>query len=130
MRIAAALLTAALALAGCSGLEENDFDGRLRALDGAYQRGKQAHDQYVKLGIKVDDETACNDAWSSSGAKDEESITRYTQDEKGERVEDKGFQELRRLSFINGCLNRPNDLTTPSASAPAVGPAVPTASAR
>ena len=111
----------------CSG-ESDSFEGRLQALDGAYTRGQQARESISKLGIQIDTETACNDAWVKTGVRDEETDTRYTENEDGKRVEDKAFQEMRRLSFINGCMNRPNNLSSTQPSAPASAP-TPSASA-
>ncbi|MGX7675621.1 hypothetical protein [Plantactinospora sp. DSM 117369] len=54
----------------------------------------------------------------TSGAKDAENDMH--------RDENEAFQNLRRFSFINGCMNRPNDL--PATNAPTLPDSSPTTS--
>ncbi len=127
--VAAALTAVVVLISGC---ETNDFEGRLRALDGAYERGKQARARYDKVGIAVGTEAACNDAWVSTGTRDEEQEPRNIKDPNtGKSHADTNFQELRRQSFINGCMLRPNTLTSPGASPAATAvPSVAASTAR
>src|SRR5690349_24722946 len=118
--LAAAIILPLVTASGCT--ESNDFEGRLKALDGAYTRGQQARERLTKVGLPIDTETACNDAWTSTGTRDEEELTRRTTDGKGKQVKDEAFQELRRPSFVNGCMGRPNQLTSAPPSAPSPKP--------
>lgn len=118
------LTIALLAPSACAGgewfnVDDDSFEDRLTALNGAYKRGQKARQEIARVGIVLDNEVTCAEAWVTTGTRDEESRTRYTKDENGRQVVDKQFQELRRVSFINGCMNRPNDLTSVSPSTPA-----------
>lgn len=125
------MIIAAMALsAACSPGESDDFQGRLRALDGAYSRGKEARAKYDKVGINIGTETACDDAWVSTGTRDEEPYPRYITDPKtGKQAVDSAFQELRRESFINGCMGRANNLNPSASTRPSVSATPPSTAA-
>ena len=112
LRATGTALLLLVALSGCGASADilngsDSFDDRLEALDAVYKQGQTARNSMTKLGLVVD-ETSCDSSWVTSGAKDAE-------DDMGRR-EDKPFQELRHLSFINGCMDRPNKL--PATNAP------------
>lgn len=123
----AALLLAAVGLAsGCGTVSDwgdhgNTFEDRQQALDSVYAQGKSARKEMTKLGIVVN-EKSCENSWVTSGARDAEknSMIAGVQD----RAEDNDFQNLRRLSFINGCRDRPNRIspTTAPSLEPTVSP--------
>jgi hypothetical protein len=90
----------------------DSFEDRQEALDAVYEQGRSARRSMEKLGVIVD-ETSCGSSWVTSGAKAAENDLARG----GSRGKpDVAFQDLRRLSFINGCMNRPNDL--PATNAP------------
>lgn len=112
-----ALGAAALAIGGCGRVGDifdgtDSFDDRLEAIESVYEQGKDSRRLMDKTGIVVD-EGSCASAWVTSGAKDAE-------DDMGSRYSDVDFQERRKLSFINGCMDRPNKL--PPVNAPSLTP--------
>ena len=122
-------LAALLTLTGC---EEPDFvdddqpADRVEALEKAHRQGKESQKDVNKVGVLLEDEAQCSDAYYRLGY-DTDDVTRYKSGTDLPRKPDTDFAELRRLSFINGCLGRPNDLpainlpspgTTPSPGAP------------
>ncbi|GIF17187.1 hypothetical protein [Actinoplanes teichomyceticus] len=120
VKVAAAAVTA-ICLTGCSMIADvtdsgDSFEDRAEALDAVYEQGKQSRKKMEKLGVIVD-ETSCGSSWVTSGAKDAENDMDTT---RNNRANDVNFQELRRLSFINGCMDRPNSL--PAVVAPSLRP--------
>lgn len=116
------VLLAGLALSGCGYIGDvvdngDSFEDRAEALSAVYDQGKQARKSMTKVGVVVD-ETSCGSAWVTSGAKDAENDMSDNYSSGNNRAADVNFQELRRLSFINGCMDRPNQL--PAVTAPAL----------
>lgn len=108
---------ATVSLAGCSSISDaldhgDTFEDRQQALNSVYEQGKSARTEMVKLGIVVN-QKSCDNSWVTSGARDAEknSMIAGVQD----RASNKNFQNLRHLSFINGCLDRPNRISPTSA---------------
>lgn len=112
------LLVTLSSLSGCGGLSDtfgdngDTFEDRQEALNSVYQQGKSARSEMIKLGIVVSQQS-CDNSWVTSGARDAEKNSSVT----GVRTRssDKNFQNLRHLSFINGCLDRPNRISPTSA---------------
>lgn len=108
---------AAVSLTGCGSISDaldhgDTFEDRQEALNSVYKQGKSARAEMAKLGIVVN-QKSCDSSWVTSGARDAEknSMIAGVQD----RALDKNFQNLRRLSFTNGCLDRPNRISPTSA---------------
>lgn len=114
----AALVVAVVVLSGCETLADwmdngDSFEDRTEAISAVYRQGKESRQLMEKTGVVVD-ENSCGSAWVTSGAKDAENDMSYKRDN------NEDFQELRRLSFINGCMDRPNKL--PPVNAPSLKP--------
>lgn len=112
-----------LSLSGCGWVGDmhtgDSFDDRVEALDAVYEQGKSARKSMEKRGLIVD-ETSCGSSWVTTGAQDAENdMARGGSAGKP----DVAFQELRRLSFINGCMDRPNNL--PAINAPTLPDSTP-----
>lgn len=109
------------ALASCSTIGDivdngDSFEDRAEAIDAVYEQGKSSRKLMEKTGIVVD-EASCDSSWVTSGAKDAENDMNKPSNN---RANDADFQERRRLSFINGCMDRPNSL--PPVNAPSLQP--------
>ncbi|NES29287.1 hypothetical protein GCE86_17920 [Micromonospora terminaliae] len=109
-------------LGGCSTIGDivdngDSFEDRAEAIDAVYEQGKTSRKSMEKTGIVVD-EASCGSSWLTSGAKDAENDMNNPNNN---RANDVDFQERRRLSFINGCMDRPNSL--PPINAPSLQPA-------
>ncbi|MFG1918093.1 hypothetical protein [Micromonospora sp. NPDC048898] len=106
---AAVVVLLAVALVGSGKLgdifDEDQFQDRVDAINAVYRQGEHARESLNKSGTALTSEAICEDAFHRVGA-DDERVNRLTQDQKP----DTAFAELRRLSFINGCLGRPNQL--------------------
>ncbi|MEU1762844.1 hypothetical protein [Micromonospora sp. NPDC005652] len=102
-----ALLAVSLIGSGALGdiFDEDQFQDRIDAINAVYRQGERARAELSKSGTTLTSETMCEDAFHRVGA-DEERVKRWTKDQKP----DTAFAELRKLSFINGCLGRPNQL--------------------
>ena len=127
VNIAAVVVTAWLALTGCGipgkvgdVVDNGDsVEDRAEALDSVYVQGKDARKSMEKLGVIVD-ETSCTSSFVTSGAKDAENNMTDSNHRGNARSKDVNFQELRKLSFVNGCMDRPNAL--PAVTAPSLQP--------
>jgi hypothetical protein len=125
VRAAAVAAAACLSLTGCGipskigdVVDNGDsVEDRAEALDSVYAQGKEARKSMGKLGLIVD-ETSCTSAFVTSGAKDAENDMNGSNG--NYRATDVNFQELRKLSFVNGCMDRPN--TLPAVTAPSLQP--------
>lgn len=102
-----ALFVVSLVVTGKIGdvVDEDQFQDRVDAINAVYRQGERAREALSKSGTSLTNEAMCADAFHRVGA-DEERLTRFTKDEQP----DTAFAELRKLSFINGCLGRPNSL--------------------
>ncbi|MET8354303.1 MULTISPECIES: hypothetical protein [unclassified Micromonospora] len=98
-------------------LDQDQNQDRLDAIGAVYRQGEKARQALEDSGITLPTEPTCEDAFHRTGADTERSsVTRRT----GDNKEDTAFAELRKLSFINGILGRPNNLpATPLPSTPA-----------
>lgn len=102
-----ALWVASLVVTGRLGdmADEDQFQDRVDAINAVYRQGEHAREALNKSGTSLTNEAMCEDAFHRVGA-DEERVSRFTKDDKP----DTAFAELRKLTFINGCLGRPNQL--------------------
>ena len=87
--------------------DQDQFQDRVDAINAVYRQGERARTELGKSGTALTSEAMCEDAFHRVGA-DRETFEsdRRTADGKP----DTAFAELRKLSFINGCLGRPNQL--------------------
>ncbi|MEV4819964.1 hypothetical protein [Micromonospora tulbaghiae] len=98
--------------------DQDQFQDRVDAINAVYRQGERAREALAKSGTALTSEAMCEDAFHRVGADDDAfESNRRTADGKP----DTAFGELRKLSFINGCLGRPNQLPatplpTPSSS--------------
>ncbi|MBQ1019859.1 hypothetical protein KBX71_18600 [Micromonospora sp. D93] len=112
----AALVCVGLAMTGCD--KKSTADVRIEALDKVYKQGKEARASMERRGVEVTD-ASCAEMFVSTNTDAE-----GTYDEQ----RDKQFQAARKVSYVNGCMNRPADATPapsgsePSSSAPSISP--------
>ncbi|WP_428966317.1 hypothetical protein [Micromonospora fluostatini] len=103
-------------------LDQDQYQDRLDAIGAVYRQGVKAREGMKASGIALPDEATCRDALQRTGADRERSMVesaRQTADGKP----DVAFKELRALSFVNGCLGRPNALpASPLPPAPSPTP--------
>ncbi|GAA3750436.1 hypothetical protein [Micromonospora maritima] len=85
--------------------DEDQFHDRVDSINAVYRQGERVRAELSRSGTALTNETMCEDAFHRVGA-DDERVNRWTKDQKP----DTAFAELRKLSFINGCLGRPNQL--------------------
>ena len=121
LKATAVATTVLFAMTGCGKIADwgdngDSFEDRTEALGSVYEQGKEARKSMEKLGVIVD-EVSCSSSFITSGAKDAENDMDTPHND---RANDVNFQELRRLSFINGCMDRPNSL--PAVVAPSLQP--------
>lgn len=117
-------LAALLTVTGCDEPDFADFDqpaDRVEALEKAYKQGVESRKDVNKVGVLLEDEAQCSDAYYRLGY-DTDDVTRYKSGTELPRKPDTDFAELRRLSFINGCLGRPNDLPAINLPSPGATP--------
>lgn len=108
--IIALTATALLLTTGCGDIRDQDeYQDRLDAIDAVYQQGVETRQRLNKSGTTLPDEATCSDAFHRIGADTERDGVRVAR-KNADGKPDLAFGELRRLSFINGCLGRPNDL--------------------
>ncbi len=89
--------------------DQDQFGDRIDAINAVYHQGVKARQELNRSGTTLTNEAMCDDAYHRTGADHERgdvAESRKTVDGKP----DLAFAELRRLSFINGCLGRPNNL--------------------
>lgn len=110
LAVALMLAAAVVSNGGLSDIFDQDqYQDRLDAIGAVYRQGERARAAMERTGTTLPTEATCEDAYHRTGADQERSTvesSRRTSDNKP----DLGFAELRKLSFINGCLGRPNDL--------------------
>lgn len=113
----AAALALAIAIIGglASGglndvLDQNQYQDRLDAIDAVYRQGVKARQTLARNGLTAATEAACKTAMRQVGAHKERSLVQDSREIGDERRPDVEFARLRELSFINGCMGRPNDL--------------------
>jgi hypothetical protein len=92
-------LLAWLALSGCSAAKPSE---NLRDFDHAYRQGQQGRTSMLHRGVGVTDKS-CGQLYDDSQVQDG-----YGQwsDHSG----DQGYWDDLRISYVNGCMNRPNNL--------------------
>lgn len=93
-------------------LDQNQYQDRLDAIDAVYRQGVEARETLARNGLSVTTEAACETAMRQVGAHKERDDVAGAREigEYPNRRPDTEFANLRRLSFINGCMGRPNIL--------------------
>lgn len=101
------LVCAGLALVACD--SKSPSEERIAALDKVYKQGKDARSSMERRGVEVTD-ASCAEMFVST---DTDAEGTYAE------LDDKQFQAARKVSYVNGCMNRPaNAPPAPSGSAP------------
>ncbi|MBM0201894.1 hypothetical protein JNW90_01325 [Micromonospora sp. STR1s_5] len=105
--VVTALVCAGLAIPGCSATKSTT-DQRIEALDKVYKQGKEARASMERRGVEPSD-ASCADMFGST---DTDRAGSY------DEQKDKQYQAARKLSYVNGCMNRPANATPTPTSSP------------
>ena len=98
----------------------DQYQDRIDAINAVYRQGAKTRAELNRSGTTLANEAMCADAYQRTGAYKE---AWYVDREHSGSGNDQAFAELRRLSFINGCLGRPNELpATPLPPTPTPSP--------
>lgn len=111
--VAAAVTVALLVVTGISTgwfndiLDQDQYADRIDAVNAVYRQGAKARAEFARTGTTLPTEAECLDAYRITGASEERSSVALDRKRSGTGDE---FARVRELSFINGCLGRPNEL--------------------